>query len=243
MNLAFGRESAMIGVVVTSYERPAYVRATLRSLARTEFTTPTSIVLVDDGSRCRTTLRLLAEFRLEGADVFKIFRPRLTDFGVNDCLRIGWDFLLQECGCRYLANLDSDVLVTPDWLTRLSDLYRRQRTQGPLLVTGFNTLRHPVHRQHADYCEKASCGGINLFFDADFYQEIIRDSLADYGWDWEVVRALQARGYPLLCSTPSVVQHIGKDGYHSDSGVFDRACDFPQPPGRWPWPFSWRRAG
>ena len=69
---------------------------------------------------------------------------------------------------------------------------RGTRRHGPLLVTGFNTLNHPVLEGHAEYCVKASCGGINLFFDAAFYHELVRDCLVDYGWDWALVNAMRS---------------------------------------------------
>lgn len=219
----------MIGVVVTSFDRPRYLRRMLRSLADTTLTSPTTVVFVDDGSQRRRTIHLLMDFKMPNARVFKILRPRVSDFGVHECLRIGWDFLLQECDCRYLANLDSDALVTNDWLTRLERLYAEQRAQrGPLLVTGFNTRNHPVLSWQENYCLKATCGGINLFFDEPFYREIVRPALHASGWDWAVMRALHAAGYPLVCCRPSVVQHIGARGFNSSPKQHDFADDFPQ---------------
>jgi len=41
-----------------------------------------------------------------------------------------------------------------------------------------------------------------------------------------VVRAVVQKGYPLLCTKPSVVQHIGRVGRFSFFVQFDQALDF-----------------
>jgi len=53
-----------------------------------------------------------------------------------------------------------------------------------------------------------------------------------------IEEAMHRRGYPMLCTKPSVIQHIGQFGQFSNAGVgFDRATDFEstesRPNGKW----------
>jgi hypothetical protein len=78
---------------------------------------------------------------------------------------------------------------------------------------------------------KESIGGVNVLFEADLFDSLIAPNLRyeeplQIGWDWLVVRAVVQKGYPLLCTKPSVVQHIGRVGRFSFFVQFDQALDF-----------------
>lgn len=220
------------GLVITTYNRPQYVWKTLRCLQKTLDDKQVVLVVVDDGSSSWLTPGLIRMFASGGLPVATILKQEHRGFCVHESLRMGWDYLLENHSPRYLCNLDSDVVMKPGWLKRVQDLYILQRARlGPLLVTGFNAPSHPVLEEHEDFLVKKSIGGLNFFFDAGFYHEIVRDNLFydnqnRAGWDWNVINAMKEKGYPILSTKPSVLQHIGMIGKFSDKGKYDQALDF-----------------
>jgi len=191
-----------------------------------------AVAVVDDASTSRMVLRLIEQFSLDDISLVKIMKQKNGGFDVHGSLRIGWDYLRKHFACRYLSNIDSDVDMKAGWLDRLQSIHQRERRRmGPLVVTGFNGHSHPVLKEFGDYYQKESIGGLNMFFDVDFYDEIVKPNLkyeqeTRVGWDWLVVHAMWEKGYPLVCTKPSVLQHIGKRGIFSGPSNYDRAPDF-----------------
>ena len=148
-------------------------------------------------------------------------------FTVHDALREGIDALLAaDPSVRTLVILDAEMRLHPMWLVQLRALFERERpTRGPLIATAFHTPHHAVLEEHADLRVKASLGGCNMMFDVPLYHEVIRPNLRR-GWDWCVVQQMRERGYPMLCTRPSFVQHVGVRGVFSNPGAVDQAPDF-----------------
>lgn len=221
-----------IGLVVTTYNRPWYAWRTLRCLRRSLQGSDVAVAVVDDASSSAATLRVVRSFASGPLPVATLLKKQRQGFDVHNSLKLGWDYLHRQHGCRYLVNIDSDVLSKPGWLETLKALFERERRRrGPLLLTGFNTPNHPVLETHEDYCIKKSFGGINTFFDRALYEETVRPNLVfnkeeNWGWDWYVVKALREASYPMLCSRPSVVQHIGRLGQWSRWRHYDKAVDY-----------------
>lgn len=221
-----------IGLVIGTFNRPNYVRQTFDSLMQSCLE-KVIVAVIDDGSDSQETIQLVRELTLGTVPIIKIFKQTHRGFGIHYSLRFGWDILTQIYKCKYLTNLDSDTLVRPDWLSKLRSLFERERAQqGPLLLTGFHTNTHKVLEVTDDYYRKKSIGGINTFFDRDSYRDVIHDNLqydnlTQTGWDWWVMQALNDKKYPIICTRPSVIQHIGKVGFFSDGqAIFDVAEDF-----------------
>src|SRR5579862_3052144 len=150
-----------VGLVVTTFDRPAYLRETIAHLERAALG-GMLVAVVDDASADPETLWLVRGLALRGAPVVKIFRQRRRGFGVHASLRLGWDSLADEYGCALLANLDADAIVKRDGLARLVALFRRERARcGPLIATGFNAASHDIEAEAADHVVKRSIGGIN----------------------------------------------------------------------------------
>lgn len=216
-----------VGLVVTTYNRPVYLRRFLNALRRSRLK-DTVLLLIDDGSTNPITKALLQEFILNDTPVIKAYRLQKNGCAMFENLRYGWDLLRTAYGCSYLCNLDPDTMMKREWLPTLRKLYDQEaQTNEPALITGFNAYQHPILTQAANYYQKESLGGINLFFDEMLYEQIVRPALVDIDWDWRVVRAMQGRGYRMLCTRPSVIQHIGREGVWSGkSSVFDFAIDY-----------------
>jgi hypothetical protein len=215
------------GLVVTSYNRPAYLKRTLLSLQRSQLD-DVILLLVDDGSDDEETLGLLRAFTHPHCPVLKAYRAAETTPRIHENLQLGWDYLRQEFRCANLVNLDGDTVMHRHWLTALKRLHEANMPRyGQLVVTGFNAFEHPVVEMSADHYRKCSIGGINLFFSAELYQQVVRPALVDLQWDWKLVATMQERDYALLCTRPSVIQHIGREGIWSHPKVrFDYALDY-----------------
>ncbi len=59
------------------------------------------------------------------------------------------------------------------------------------------------------------------------YDKIVRPCLSGLDWDWLMVEQMHDHNYPILCTRPSVIQHIGRDGlWSSSNGTYDVAIDY-----------------
>lgn len=216
-----------IGLVITTYNRPDYLARCLQSVRRSRLN-GVVLLVIDDGSRDERTRRQIEQLAIPGSPVIKAYRAPEEGCHIHANLQYGWDYLHQQVGCTYLANLDPDTLVRPHWLTRLQALYQQMHpAAGPIIATGFNAHQHPVVATADNYYRKASIGGLNLFFEATHYAPLVRPTLTDLQWDLHLVTTMQARGYTFLCTRPSVIQHIGRQGLWSGPhGIFDFAIDY-----------------
>ena len=140
-------------------------------------------------------------------------------------MRFAWDLAARDYGCRYLAVLDADTVVKPDWLIRMRALHRHKQEHNPLfLVTGYNSKAHTTLAREQDFCLKESLGGASLLFSVNMYDRLVRDALVE-NWDWRVVDAMRALHGTMLAVTPSVVQHLGVFGLHCN--IFQQVeCSF-----------------
>jgi hypothetical protein len=145
-------------------------------------------------------------------------------------LDIGW-CLAQNLGCKYLCNLDADAVVRTDWLVRLRQLFESLPYNPDFtLLSGFNRAREgDTLEDHGDYLRKYRMGGINYFFTPAFFHSV-RFLLFSQNWDSHIqyfCTDLNDGAYRLICSKPSVVQHIGREGINSGvNSDFDFADDF-----------------
>lgn len=218
--------SYQIGLVMTTYNRPDYLERCLASLAQSRFS-QTLLLLVDDASDDLRTLEMIRAFNPPTIPVLKAFRQQKEGCAMYENLRYGWDLLCSQYECTYLANLDPDTIVRKEWLSKIHALYEQQRVNGSLILTGFNAHQHPILRTSQQYYHKKSLGGLNFFFDVSLYEQIVCPSLVGIDWDWRVVAAMDKQKYPILCTRPSVIQHIGREGFWSGKhGVYDFAIDY-----------------
>lgn len=220
-----------IGLAITAYNRPQYLRRMLDHL-RASVLNDTIVAIVDDASTSPETRQLVRDLSLASTPVVKIFRERRRGFAVHEALRDAWDLLVDEYHCPLVTNLDSDVIMKPEWLERVTTLFLRERARlGPLIVTGFHSRDTPIISEEGDYCIKLAVGGPHMFFDASLYRDVVRPNLryeptTEVGWDHFVVDQMYALGYPLLAVRPSVVQHIGAVGRFSSPEKYDVADDY-----------------
>ncbi len=218
-----------IGLVITTYNRPDYLRRALRSLARSDLSAA-ALALVDDGSDDRRTIEILDSWQMPGIPVVKMRRRQHAGAGIAENLEAAFNLLINQFDCELLANLDSDTVVKRDWLARMVRLWDEQRGRYPCaIVTGFNADSpvHPVEVEYGDYYVKSSVGGISFLFDRKTMAQIVRPALnAGIHWDMRVVDLVQQLGGVFLCTRPSVVEHLGRIGYYSTPDFHDFASDY-----------------
>ena len=139
-----------------------------------------------------------------------------------------FNYALSHFECSYLAVLDSDTIVKKNWLLVLCSLYEKQTDKPNMILSGFtslSSLRKKILKETADYYQVNLLNGVGLFFSVAFYTKIFVP-MEPY-WDDCLSRRMSARGYRMLASRPSVVQHIGKRGTFSGGYFFsERAVDF-----------------
>lgn len=213
-----------IGLLITTYNRPAYLRQTLASLKEADLS-GISLLIVDDCSRSSDTRRLISDYR----------RIELKENkGIAHALRIGFDRLIKE-GAEVVMNLDPDTLVRRDFIKVLMALH--ERFEGNI-ISGFNTLtkskqtgkpRHPIVSEGDGYVTKKTIGGISMMMHAKIYGDIVRPALlrsqnGEGQWDYLTCEAAGV----VIVSKPSVIQHIGFSSamIHNDNP--DVADDFVQ---------------
>ena len=110
-----------------------------------------------------------------------------------------------------------------DKLLLLQDKYPEQFT----IVTGFNTdINHLIIEEKNDHYIKNSMGGINMLFTKDTYINIIRPTLNTLQWDCDVCSVLKKENGLLLCTKPSVIDHIGENGLWSQPDKYNKSIDF-----------------
>jgi hypothetical protein len=211
-----------IGIVITVFNRPKYLRQTLDSILASSIpTTNFLVVVVNDASTNLEIPNILDEYSKKFSQFHVITNK--TNKHVWKSLPIGLDYLFLK-NTDIMMNLDSDAIVRKDWLEKIIDLHKEYPTS---IISGFNTTRnHPIGSERPTCYTKVSAGGINYVFRWGDYLSIIRPAfLRDSSWDWGVCDAIKEKGRELLITKPSVIQHIGVEstlGHHN----IDVADDF-----------------
>ena len=231
-----------LGCVISCFERPLVVKKSLESISKSFLPSDLLFLLVDDGSKKTPDLKF---------DHDHLIIRKSKNYGISHSLALGWD-ILHAMGVEYMMNLDSDVEVSKNWLSRL--IYTHECVPGESIVTGFNGAWHDeLLVVKNKYVSKSSMGGINLFFDRRLYGTV-RKSLTtcesvptsieeaiglmeaygsnprlheEYkGWDWGLMSLCEASKVTTACTTPSVVEHTGIRGMTSSKNYYETARDF-----------------
>lgn len=203
-----------IGLVIPIYNRPEYVKRCFDSLRKLT-TKPDVIVLVDDASTDKETIALTTEFRKQ-PNVFRYTNE--SNLGVKQTLQFGIEKAF-EAKMDIVINLDSDAIVKPDFINRLTELHVATR----LITSGFNNPNEPfLPSKLGEWnCLKAHANGINMCFNRDQYEQYVKPALLSTG-NWDFNTKAQ-----FAITIPSCVQHIGMQSSMGHTGA-DVAHDFKQ---------------
>ena len=216
-----------VGIVLTTFNRPEYLVKTLQSLKDSRLNSKlpfdVELVIIDDCSDNQETKKIIGDFNLEHTKVVKLVKTRNS--GVFNSLRQGWEYLLAQ-GCVMLTNLDSDAIVKKDFIVKLKDAFDSLSFD---ILTGYNsrlhkTLTYKTLSGDDSVVLKKSLGGINMVFSPRTYKELVEPCLLDRKFDWYVSACCDR----ILALTPSVIQHIGRNGMNNSENNedFDYSEDF-----------------
>jgi glycosyltransferase involved in cell wall biosynthesis len=239
---SFANKQYKYGIIICCYNRPEFLKKTLESLKHTnkEDLNQSIIYIIDDHSDNKETTKIIEDYdikNLDGVDTLglKINRNR-HNIGIAKSLEKGFTYLYPKC--EYLTNIDSDVLVKPNWLSKLQEVYERSNRDindgNGVLVSGFNctplNCEHKILSSNDLYHVKRSIGGINTFFHRDKYDDyinVIGNVKNGAHWDWRLCDHCKRQHIPIIVSKPSVIQHIGFNGLNSfGKEKYDYAEDF-----------------
>ena len=225
----------MIGIVISTFNRPEYLSQCFESIKMAEIPNDTLIVIVDDKSTDKETLKLIKEFNVPNCEVVKITNKKNSS--IKFSLQVGFEYCFNK-ECKYVMNLDGDAIVNNLFVIQLINL---KKLFPKHIVTGFNcntknndgSSRHKVLEDFGSCNFKKSVGGINMLLEKEQYDIYIKPVLINClknGGNWDHKSCLKSfnDGYAVVCCAPSVVQHIGISSAmgHTVSEQPDTADDF-----------------
>lgn len=222
-----------VGIVVATFNRPDYLKTTLDSLSESNLK-DCLLCLIDDNSSNKENWKLIQTYKHRDCEVIKIRND--NNLGIRYSLKKGWDLLAPKC--KYLCNIDSDVIVKKNWISKLIELEfdaRLELNTEMVLVSGFNCVKscnHYIKKSYSKFNLKNTIGGINMFFNQKTYKNVLLPVLShgrpNMGWDWEVCKKARYNICPIVVTKPSVIQHIGISGLNSTTKKrrYDIAEDF-----------------
>lgn len=213
-------------IVIPCYNRKDYIEKTFDSLTQTGLESA-MIIIIDDASN-NDVFEFIKNYHFKDIPVIKLCKYKNS--GMYSSFVIGFDIAVDN-NMKYLITLDSDTIHKKDWLQKIKKLYTDYiHLYDPLLITGFNTRNHQTLNKNNDFVMKNTIGGINMLFDKDMYVKDIRNIFINSknGWDWAVANLykIDKNKTHILCTVPSVIQHIGSNGLNSKNNRYDKAIDF-----------------
>ena len=205
------------------YDRPEYLKQSLDSLLESFDILYPEIIITDDGSTMPETQVILNDFLRKyypgKRNINKIDHKGLP-FGKLDTIKNDTIHYSEP----YFFITDSDMIYKKGWMEILVELYKRT---GAPIVTGFNTLtnKHAILEEYDTFVVKESVGGCNLLVDTRFYWK--HPFTQPHEWDYIMCKNAQKWHTPgVVCSKPSVVDHIGIHGKWTTENHNDKAIDF-----------------
>lgn len=196
-----------IGLIITTYNRPEYLKECLDSIRRSTAIQrdDVEILIVDDGSTNQETLELVND--ADWASTIK--KPNR---GIKDSLLKGYTHFFNEYrnDIDLVINLDGDGIFRNDAIEVLLDLKKRFPDN---IVSGFNTTvenRNPIIGEHEDCFLKKYASGINICINKEQYEKWVKPCLLKEGnWDYQSSLLSEKDGMSVVVAMPSVCQHIG----------------------------------
>ncbi len=223
-----------IAIILPTYNRPEYLKKCLGSLYKTFLEKNTLLYFIDDASTDNETISLINNFKIEGCVLKHVFKKK--NLGVSDSLLTA----LEDCfnmGYEYVIILNTDMVVNNyfyDIMTYFKELFPNN------IISGFNTLtpgengepRHPITFDGEFYVKKKTSGAPCLGLNKKLYNKYFKEILTEYGrkrksaFDTAATRKASNGGCDIICTVPSVAQHIGMDSSMKHNFNPDESVDF-----------------
>ena len=210
--------------VMTTFNRPEYVRRTLDSLAYSPIYDNDVLYIFDDASDKATTDIIIDFTHSVYKNIFAHFRPKHLGIHTN-CTQSLLE-AMDRSKSDYAFNIDSDTIFHPKWrdalekYTQALDIYNNP--VGALSL--FNTISHPVISDAGNgLLLKKSVGAFGSLFRKEPINTLV-DMKVDKDWDWVYLEEVKKLGLPIYCSKLSFLEHIGQIG--TNGPVIDKATNF-----------------
>lgn len=222
-----------IGLLITTYNRPEYLKKCFESLLRADLSKINHIMIVDDGSMDPGVITEINKFKFTNTIPLTTSLKNETRF-IRDSLLYGYERLFSTKN-DIVINLDADAIVRNDFVDRLLAVKEKY---PKLIVSGFNcntlnadgSIRHKKLWDEEGIVIRPSVGGINMMIDREQYLKYVKPALIKtmYGGNWDAEACINSMvdSLPIAVTVPSVVQHIGINsamGHHENPDV---ASDF-----------------
>ena len=204
------------GILIPTYGRLDYVEKCFISLRDSNLPREQTLLIIIDESMTinvdvdkENTQHFIKEFTIEGISIIKIYKKKHGN--MYDSLLIGLDLIHIKCG--YVMNLDSDTIHKLNWiddLQKVDDLVRNEYPNRLLVITGYNSICHEILEKKQEYIMKKSVGGCHLFFKSVDYINYLRYTIISHKWDTNIYEQVHHLGGLLICTNPSIIEHIGE---------------------------------
>lgn len=209
------------GILIPIYNRYNYVKYCFKSLQQSILNYKIIVLLFDDGSTDDNLLELMDSFTIPNITIIKILcnRLNLINQSATDIntimpgsaypltLRFGTDILFRM-NAQLVVHMDSDAIVSVDWLYQLNKLYHLIDDKIKV-INGFNSNEHVIIKEYGNYYTKNMTGGLGIVFDKLTYNTRIKHHLNHHAYDWRVFDEMNKNSETIYCTKPSVIQHIG----------------------------------
>jgi mannosyltransferase OCH1-like enzyme len=219
------KSNPKILLLIRSYNRPEYLSKTLKSLEKSDIDLCFKKFIYDDNSN-KTTLDILQKYEKDYEIIY-------NDTNYKQKSMVKFLNLIQNKNLNfdYICYVDNDVKVKYNFIQtcfKTFELIKKEQnlSNNKILLTGFNSNRtHKKMNTFDKYIEKQSIGGIHIFFHKSLLNDI--KLWWDKNEDWGICDGLKNIGGRIFCTKPSIVEHIGVNGYnsHGDDN-YDKSIDF-----------------
>ena len=215
------------GIIISAFNRSEYLQYTLKSLENSDLTKKKIIVIIfDDCSTDHNTLLLIEYFKLKNLPIIKIFTNHLglvkrnqseNTFLPGSCfpfsLKFGYDILFR-LGCQIVMNIDSDVLVSKNWINKIDYFINNELSlKKYYILTGFSndSTCHRVIEKKDNYKLLDGFGAVHMVINKNMFYDIVSNCIFNYLFDFKIMEECKKNNIPIIAMSPSVIQHIGFD--------------------------------
>lgn len=208
--------SKKIGIVITTYNRPEYLRQCLDSLRLADLSKIRCILFVDDHSTDSSVVQLISDFEIPGINMLCIAKEKNESIKSSLLFGFNWFF---ENGYDLVINLDGDAIVNNLFVDRILAVNEKY---PDFICTGFNcntlnkdgSVRHPIAYSEPGIIFRTSVGGINMCLSRGPYLKYVKPALGytiENGGNWDALACKNSMqdSLPIAVTCPSVIDHIG----------------------------------
>lgn len=223
-----------VAIIIPTYNRPEYLSKCLESLKQTFLEKGTLIYFIDDCSTNKDTIELIKNFKIEKCVTEKVFKDK--NKGINDSLLIAYNYCFDN-DYEYVILLGSDVIVN-NYFYDMMIYYKKLFPDN--IISGFNTLtiselgkpRHPIIFDGGFYVKKytncSACSGIDKKIYNKYFKYTLEELYKKNKLCYDTLSSKKSSndGYNVVCTVPSVSEHIGLHSSLGHSNNPDISIDF-----------------